>query len=316
MKKVILLLTFLYLPNYANFKSDLADQYTKGLNAILFFTSEDIVSSGHYDFDAFDATLDSTFFPFTHNFKDVCDEYNYYINGSIGFSNYNEKNIRLNRGSNDAIKLRTYTLKLGGGIRYNTSLNTDIKLGAAYIYSHARGDFKTSKPLDSSNPDDKAIADIFNTQQNHHTFEVSSAFEYHPVVHNYKPYASIGIRHYTTRVDDTYTDITNIKSVISKLKVGVVTPPITDLFGLPLRLEPYASAIHLAGDVDDTLNFNKFFVLGTTFRLGSYALTCWIEDLTSLKRDSISWVKEVTLDVNAVKGHNFKGFNIGLGVKF
>jgi len=316
LKKVILLLSLLYIPSYADFKSDLADQYARGLNAILFFTSEDIISSGHYKFDAFDGTLDSHFIPFFYNFKDLCDEYNYYINGSVGFSNYEEKNIDLNRGTNDTLKLRTYAFKIGGGIRYNTSINTNIKLGSAYIYSHARGDPKTSNPLDASNPDDKAIDNIFNSSQDHHTFEVSSSFEYHPTINNYKPYVNVGLRHFTTRVDDAYTDITNIKSVISKLKVGLVTPAITEVFGLPLRLEPYASAIYLAGDVDDTLDLNKFFVLGTTFRFGSYALTCWVEDMASLKRDSIDWVKEVTLDVNLVKGHNFEGVNVGLGIKF
>jgi hypothetical protein len=316
MKKISLVFLLLFSDSNADFKNDLADRYARGLNAILFFTSEDIISSGHYKFDAFDGTLDSHFIPFSYNFKDVCDEYNYYLNGSVGFSNYKETNIDLNRGVKDAIKLRTYALKLGGGIRYNTSLNTDIKLGTAYIYSHARGDLKTSKPLDISNPDDKAINEIFNSSQNHHTLEFSSTFEYHPIINNYKPYASIGVRHFTTRVDDTYTDITNIRSVISKLKVGLVTPPITEVFGLPLRLEPYASAIYLAKDVDDTLDLNKFFVLGTTFRFGSYPFTCWVEDIASLKRDSISWVKEVTLDVNLVKGHNFEGINIGLGVKF
>ena len=316
MKKVSLVFLLLFQHSYADFKSDLADRYARGLNAILFFTSEDIISSGHYKFDAFDGTLDSNFIPFSYNFKDVCDEYNYYINGSVGFSNYEEKNIDLNRGSNDALKLRTYALKLGGGIRYNTSLDTHIKLGSAYIYSHARGNFKTAKPLDTSNPDDKVINDIFNSSQDHHTFEVSSSFEYHPTINNYKPYINVGLRHFTTRVDDAYTDITNIKSVISKLKVGLVTPAVTEVFGLPLRLEPYASAIYLAGDVDGTLDLNKFFVLGTTFRFGSYPLTCWVEDIASLKRDSIDWVKEVTLDLNLVKGHNFEGLNFGIGIKF
>ncbi len=315
MKKIILLL-FLCLNTYADFKSNLADQYARGLNAILFFTSEDIISSGHYTFDGFDGTLDSHFIPFSYAFKNDCDDYNYYFNGSVGFSNYREGNIDLIRGINDAIKLRTYALKLGGGIRYNTSSNTDIKLGTAYIYSRVLGEFKTSKPLDISNPDDKIIDDIFNSTQNHHTIEVSSSFEYHPIINNYKPYVNIGIRHFSTKVDGTYTDITNIKSVISKVKIGLLTPPITKLFSLPLRLEPYVSAIYLSGDVDDTLDLKKFFVLGTTFRFGSYPLTCWVEDFASLKRDSIDWVKEVTFDVNLVKGHNFDGFNIGLGVKF
>ena len=317
LKKIIFLFLFLLQHSYANFKSDLANQYARGLNAILFFTSEDIISSGHYTFDTFDGTLDSYFFPFTYDFKNDCDDYNYFINGSIGFSNYREKNIDLNRGSaTDAIKLRTYALKLGGGTRFNTSINTDINLGAAYIYSRVDGDYKTSQPLDTTNPDDAIINNIINSHQNHHTFEVSTSFEYHPIINDYKPYINIGIRHFTTKVDDSYATIPNINSAISKLKIGVITPAVTEVFSLPLRLEPYASAIYLAGDLDNTLDLNKFFVVGMTFRFGSYPLTCWVEDVVKLKRDSIDWVKEVTFDMNFVKGNNFDGFNVGLGVKF
>ena len=316
LKKIIPLFLFLLIHGYADFKSDLAARYARGLNAILFFTSEDIISSGHYTFDALDGSLDSYFFPFSYPFKSDCDDYNYYLNGSVGFSNYKEDNINLNRGAIDSLKLRTYAFKIGGGTRFNTSTNTDIKLGAAYIYSRVDGSYKTSQPLNLNYANDKAIHSIFNSIQNHHTFEVSSSFGYHPVINDFKPYARIGIRHFTTKADDSFANIKHIQSSISQLKVGLITPPVTSLFGLPLRLEPYASSIFLSGDLDNALHLNKFYVVGTTFRFGSYPLTCWVEDVASLKRDSIDWLKEVTFDINLVKGDNFDGFNIGLGVKF
>lgn len=316
MKKLLILLSFLTLSSYADTKSTLANEYTRSLNAILFFTSEDLISSGHYTFHAFDATLDSYFFPFKYAFKSDCDDYNYFVNGSIGFSNYAQHNVDLNRNTKDAFNFRTYALKLGGGTRFNTSPNTHINLGAAYIYSHVSGSYMTSNPLDMSNPIDKMIHDTLNTNHNHHTFEVSSAFKYHPIINDYKPYISLGIRHFRTKIDDSYALIPDIQSSISELKVGVITPPVAEVFDLPLRIEPYASYIYLAGDIDNALNLNSFYVVGTTLRLSSYALTCWVEDVASLKRDTMDWIKELTFDVNFVKGDNFDGFNIGLGVKF
>lgn len=314
---MLLLLSLLTLTLQADFKEDLAKEYARGVNSILFFTSEDIISSGHYTFDEFDGTLDSYFFPFKYAFKSDCDDYNYFFNGSIGFSDYKENNIDLNRNTtNDAFEFRTYALKLGGGTRFNTSLDTHINLGAAYIYSHVQGNYTSTNPLDISDPHDKVIKDILGSDQNHHTFEVSTSFNYRPVIAEYKPYVNIGIRHFRTKVDDTYAIIPDIKSSISKLNIGTITPPVADVFGLPLRLEPYASFIYLSGDIDDGLNLDRFYVVGTTFRFGSYPLTCWVEDVTELKRDTINWIKELTFDVNFVKGHNFDGLNIGLGMKF
>jgi hypothetical protein len=316
MRKIIVLLSFLTSLNYADFKSDLTEQYTRGVNAILFFGSEDLVSSGHYKFDDFNGELKSRFFPFKHNFKSDCDDYNYFINGSIGFSDYEESSLDLNRNSNDAFSLRTYALKLGGGARLNISPDTHINLGAAYIYSHISGEYKTQNPLDISQPDDKIISDILTSDQTHHTVELSSSIKYHPIINDYSPYVSLGIRHIRTRIDDNYVQMKDLKSSISKLGIGLLTPPVTEVYGLPLRLEPYASYIHLFGDIDNALDLERFYVVGTTLRFGSYALTCWVEDVTDLKRDTMDWIKEITLDMNLVKGHNFKGVNIGLGVKF
>jgi len=312
----MILLSFLTLSTYADFKSDLAKEYARGINSILFFTSEDIISSGHYTFDEFDGTLDSYFFPFKYPFKSDCDDYNYFINGSVGFSDYREGNVDFNRNSTDAFYFRTYALKLGGGTRFNTSENTHINLGAAYIYSRVIGSYSTANPLNTNNPNDKVIKDILGSHQDHHTLELSSAIKYDPIINNYQPYVKLGVRHFRTRVDDTYAIIPDIKSSISKLNVGVITPPVTEVFDLPLRLEPYASLIYLIGDIDNALDLDRFYVVGTKLLFGSYALTCWVEDVTSLQRDSMDWVKELTFDMSFIKGDNFEGFNVGLGVKF
>jgi len=286
----------------ADFKNDLANVYAEGVNSILFFTSEDIISSGHYTFDDPDTTLDTHFLPFTYQFKSNSDFYNFYANGSIGFSKYREEYIDFGRGVQDTAKMTTYALKVGGGVRINILQNTDMMIGAAYIYSKVNGDFKTSKALNRNNPDDKAIDDILNSNRTHHTYELSTSIGYHPTINAYQPYFRAGVRHFKTNVDSEYATISDTTSLISKFKIGVITPELTKIYDLPLKLEFYASEIFLAGDMDDVLGCDNFFVLGTTFHLAS-----------PIEKE---WIKEVTLDINMVRGHNFDGFNFGFGLSF
>ena len=300
--RIAIYATLLFSSVHADFKSELSDRYAQGVNAILFFTSEDIISSGHYTFDDSDTTLNTHFIPFTYQFKSDSDFYNFYANGSIGFSNYEEEHIDFGRGTLDTAKMTTYALKVGGGVRMNVLQDTDMMVGAAYIYSRVNSDFKTSKALDSSNPDDKAIDEILNGNQTHHTYELSTSLGYHPIINEYQPYFRAGVRYFKTNVDAPYATISDTTSAISKLKAGVITPELTKIYDLPLKLEFYASEIFLSGDMDDLLGCDNFFVLGTTFHLAS-----------PIEKE---WIKEVTLDINMVRGDNFNGFNFGFGVSF
>ncbi|MGB5505630.1 MAG: hypothetical protein WBM70_02970, partial [Sulfurovum sp.] len=91
MKRIILLpllSTLLLSQAHADFQSELENVYIKSANTILFFTSENIISSGSYEFGSKDQTLDTFFFPMTHHFESDSDFYNFYVNGSIGYSKY------------------------------------------------------------------------------------------------------------------------------------------------------------------------------------------------------------------------------------
>jgi len=286
----------------ADFKNDLANVYAEGVNSILFFTSEDIISSGYYTFDDSDTTLNTHFLPFTYQFKSDSDFYNFYANGSVGFSKYKEEHIDFGRGVEDTEKMTTYAVKVGGGVRLNILPDTDMMMGAAYIYSKVNGDYKTSQSLDRNNPDDKAIDDILNSNRTHHTYELSTSIGYHPMINAYQPYFRAGIRHFKTNVDSEYATISDTTSLITKLKTGVITPELTKIYDLPLKLEIYASEIFLAGDMDDVLGCDNFFVLGATFHLAS-----------PVEKE---WIKEVTLDINMVRGDKFDGFNFGFGLSF
>lgn len=304
MKKRILLpllSTLMCSEVHADFQNEVENVYIKAANTLLFFTSENIISSGSYEFDTKDQTLDTFFFPMAHHFESDSDFYNFYVTGSIGYSKYEENNIDF-RGSLDEIDIKTYALKLGGGVRMNILKDTDMMIGGSYIYSKVKSDYKTPQPLNSTNPIDKALDYVFNNNDNFDTFEVFTSIGYHPTINEYKPYASADIRYFDTKIDDPYATISDTSSTISKLKIGVITPPVTSIDTLPLKLEFYASDVLISGDMKEALESNNFYVLGTTFHLGTSTIS--------------EWISEVSFDINIVKGDNFDGFNFGFGFNF
>ncbi len=309
MKKLTLLpllSTLILSQGHADITNEMENSYVKGVNTILFFTSENIISSGSYEFSSEDETLDTHFFPLTHHFESDSDFYNFYVNGSIGYSKYRLENIDRGAGSLDTIKIKTYALKLGGGVRMNILEDTDMMVGASYIYSKVNSDYITTQPLSPSDSAqgqiDRALDYVFNSDNDFNTYELFTSVGYHPTINKYKPYVRADIRYFDTKIDDPHASITDVVSTISKLKVGVVTPPVTDIAGLPLKLEFYASEVFIGGDMADALDTDNFFVAGTTFHLGTSTLN--------------DWVSEVSFDVNIVRGDNLDGFNWGFGFSF
>ena len=228
MKQLIFLplsLLFVFSSVQANeFRGAVENLYIKAANTLLFFTSENIISSGSYEFGSDNSTLNTHFFPVTHHFDSDSDFYNFYVNGSIGYSKYKEKNIDLRRGSSDDITIKTYALKLGGGIRLNILKDTDMMIGGSYIYSKVNSKYHASRPLVATNPIDKTMDHVFNSHNHFNTYEFSSSIGYHPTIHAYQPYVRADIHYFDTRVNDPYATISNTSSTIAKLKAGVTTP--------------------------------------------------------------------------------------------
>ena len=301
-KKILIPLCaiFMLTQAQADLKNDFENIYVKAANTLLFFTSENIISSGSYEFGSSDKTLKTTFLPFTYQFKNDSDFYNFYVNGSIGYSKYKEKNIDF-RGSLDEIDTKTYALKVGGGVRFNILKDTDMLLGGSYIYSKVNSDYNTPLPL-GNNPIERALDYVFNSSNTFDTFEWFTSIGYHPTINEYKPYVRGDIRYFDTKINDSFATISDTASTISKLKVGVITPPVASIEGLPLKLEFYASDVFIYGDMKDALESNNFYVLGSTFHLGTTTLNKWVSD--------------VSFDVNIVRSDNFDGFNFGFGLSF
>ncbi|BAF71367.1 hypothetical protein [Sulfurovum sp. NBC37-1] len=296
-----LLSTALLSQAQAGFQNEVENVYVKAANTLLFFTSENIISSGSYEFGSENETLDTTFFPLTYHFENDSDFYNFYVNGSIGYSKYKENNIEF-RGSLDEIDIKTYALKLGGGVRMNILEDTDMMIGGSYIYSKVNSDYVTPQPLSSSDPIDRALDYVFNSDNDFNTYELFTSIGYHPTINEYEPYVRGDIRYFDTKIDDPFATISDTTSTISKLKVGVITPAVTSIVGLPLKLEFYASDVLISGDMKEALDTNNFYVLGSTFHLGTTSLN--------------DWVSEVSFDINIVRGDNLDGFNWGFGFSF
>ncbi len=304
MKKTIilpLLSTLMFSQgNAASLEEEMEKVYYKAANTLLFFTSENIISSGSYEFGSSDQTLDTLFFPMTHHFESDSDFYNFYVNGSVGYSKYQENNIDLRNDGLDELDIKTYALKLGGGIRMNIFKDADMMIGGAYIYSKVKSDYMTPDPLDTNDLIDSALNNVFNSNKSFDTYELFTSVGYHPTINEYKPYFNADIRYFDTKID--HASISDTSSTISKLKIGVVTPPVVSIKDLPLKLEFYASDVLLWGDMKEALESDNFYVLGTTFHLGTSTLS--------------KWISEVSFDINVVKGDNFDGFNFGFGFDF
>lgn len=303
MKKVLLLLILIRLPIYAeDLRSDVENFYAKAANTLLFFTSDNIISSGSYEFGSEDSVLDTTSFPLTHHFKSDSDFYNFYINGGIGYSKYRAENINSDSTGSETIKVKTFALKLGVGIRVNIQKDIDMMIGGSYIYSKVNSDYYTSKTLDLAGTVANVHDHVFNSNDHFNTYKFQSSIGYHPTINEYKPYLRADIRYFYTKINDTYSTISDTVSTVSKLKIGVITPFVVTIVKLPLKIEFYASDIFIAGDMKEILDSNSFYVLGTTFHLDGNTLH--------------EWISEIFIDINIVRGDNVEGFNVGLGLSF
>ena len=285
----------------ADLKSKLGNSYVKAANTLLFFTSENIISSGSYTFENDDEKLKTTFLPVTYHFDNGSNFYNFYINGSAGYSKYRERNITF-RDSLDGIDIKTYALKVGGGVRFNFTKDIDMMMGISYIYSKVNSDYNTAQPLEKTDAVDRAVDYVFNSSNTFNTIEYFTSLGYQPTINEYKPYIRGDVRYFDTNIDDPFSSISDVSSTISKLNVGVLTPAITSIEGLPLKLEFYASNVFVSGDMSDALGSSSFYVLGSTVHLGTTTLNDWVSD--------------VSFDVNIVRGDTIDGFNFGFGLSF
>ncbi len=263
--------------------------YTKGIGTSLLFSMDESLNAGWYNFNEDDRSIFSAIIPFTYHFDSDSDVYNFFATGSIGFQDYEEKNLE----DINTIDMTNYTFSLGGGVRINLTEDSDIMMGASYLYSRIKSD--VASPAILSNP-------LYNQTETFGSYLLSSSIGYHPTINNYKPYVRAGLDYYSTDTDGKIDSMSDIGTTITKIKAGVITPTLTSIASYPVNAEPYLSFVNISNDMSDITGVDHFFTVGNSFYMESPL--------------GIDWISKISFDTSYTKGNNFDGFNIGIGLKF
>ena len=239
---------------------------------LLLFGGEEAVRSGYYALANGQQKLGDVFFTFGYNFNSE-SRLNTYLYGNVG---YGAAKYTLG-GTSPWMKM--LGLKLGGGLRYAISEETDLRIGGAYQSAHF----------------------VAGTPTGGHGYEAQASLSYHPWLGEWNPYLRANLRYAGTSVDFQGAN-SSTHSVIGKIRAGIFTPVFAHPFGQALRIEVYGTALTLHGDMPRLLGTRYLWNIGTTAYLQSPVLQDWINDLT--------------LGVKMIRGEKFKGLSVGVGVKF
>ncbi len=277
--------------------SRFTNSYHAGSNALMIFTSQDLISGGSYTFeDENDLKLYSI--PYKYHFKNS-SWYNYFAKFSLGYSSYTEKVNLVESLPSSRLLIETYAARIGLGVRFKTAYDIDFSLSTSLIYSYTNGDFNYG-----SHELKDALArldDVLNSSSSNYTSEVTAGVAYHKVIAEYKPYAELESSLFYTSSSFELTDYT-AQSLYTKLTAGVLSPPLFTLYDVPVKLEGYFNQVFISGEMVDTFNIKNYSTLGTTFHL----------DATKYNE----YISEVYINFNVLRGHNIEGYNYGFGASF
>jgi len=175
--------------------------------------------------------------------------------------------------------MKLYSLKLGGGLRYSAGVNSTWRIGGAYQLAA----FDQASGITA------------------HGYDLSIDYQYSPWYGEWNPYLTAQLRYKNTSV--TQNGATNTAhSLSAKAQIGLITPILARPFGLPTRFELYGGGIFLRGDLVRILSTRYLTYAGVKAYIQSPILPDYISD--------------ITLSTQVVRGEDFKGFSLGVGVKF
>ncbi len=301
----LFILVMLSIQSIADDLTDvLKKAYLININSLMIFTSQDMLSSGKYKFG--DDTMRITNLPFIHHFKPYNRYFNFYVNGSAGYSR-KEHPIHLNEIfdtwdlPDDHVEYDTYALKIGGGIRVTPGYDLEMLFGGAIIYTHIKNQYDYNSPESEAilKPIfDKAFA---NDSSDNFSYELFMQYGYVPDFSGWKPYALLAYHYFDTKSDFSFQSFSNYstQSSISKLKLGLRTPDLFTVHHVPTSLGSYVEGNALHGDLNDVLGFDSYGALGASLHFGTGYYTEWIEELS--------------VEYSKVDGDGISGYNIGMG---
>jgi hypothetical protein len=281
--------------------ADIAQKtYLANINALMVFTSQDGLNTGHYRFKKIGIKMDIFHLPFLYQLTIGSDTINMFLLGNVGYSRafVNEEitipeDVRLSHKN----QLDTYTGGAGLGMRYKTPFEVDILTGVELIYS--RSSVNVHKP---ENNIGDAIEGFFSGNYNDNlTYKFLLQLEHHRVVNGYKLYVKLSHKLYETKADFNFNSLTSFttQTSVSSFGIGIETPKLFTWQEMYLSLEGYLYGHYLTGDIVDVIDFDTYSTLGV--------VAYWYTE------DKPAWAERFFLELSTVHSDGLEGYNLGIG---
>ncbi len=305
MLKKLCLLIFFYIFSASGLHAETAKEIAEkahlaNINALLILTSQDGLSTGRYNFTNVGVEMEVYKLPFRYHFESKENPVDYFLVGNVGYSRvFISQQIELPPESllNYDNHLRTYTAGLGGGVRYKATESIYFSGGIELIYS--RSGVSVKEPGGKLGD---AIEDFFNQDYNDNiTYEFFAIAEYRPVINDYRPYTEISYNLYETSSTFSFDELVsfNTQSSVTALAIGVETPELLSRDRNYLTFEAYINASYLAGDVVQSVQFEKYRTVGI--------VAYWYTP------DDPWWAQRFFFEASTVQSGGLDGYNIGIG---
>ncbi len=276
--------------------------YLSNINALLIFTSESGLSSGHYRFTNSEFKMQTYTLPFTRHFETFDDTMNWFINGGFGYSITRLDTQTVQRTASGDIelthdnKLQTYTAGIGGGLRYRSDLGIDFMGSLGVIYSRVGTSVKPKDDIGG------AIEDFFDDEYNNNiSYKIMLSAEYEKKIRQYRLYTKAAFKSYETKADFTLDVLSGFKtqSDVTSVSLGAETPALLRYEQNYLSLESYIRANYLHGDIMDVVGLSRYLNVG--------AVAYWNTP------ESPSWARRFYTEVSTVRAEGLEGYNFGIG---
>jgi len=274
--------------------------YQANINALMVFTSQEGLNSGHYRFTDIGIKMDIYHLPLFYQLDVGNEMINMFVMGNVGFSraSVNEKiNLPEHAQISHENQLNTYTGGAGVGVRFKTAWAIDILSGIELIYS--RSGLNVHKP---DNDIGDAIEDFFEGKYNDNlTYKFLVQLEHHKEISGYKLFGKLSHKLYETKADFNFNALTSFttQASVTSFGVSVETPQLFTFHEMFLTFEGYLYGHYLGGDIVDVVGFDAYSTIGV--------VAYWYTE------DKPDWAERFFVELSTVNSSGLEGYNLGIG---
>lgn len=306
MRTWFLLLLIITMGHSADSPEDIATKaYQANINALMVFTSQEGLNSGHYRFTNVGVTMDMAHLPFIYHLPSFQKGLNLFVMGNVGYSKTKlDDPVEVSTSRNEMERLdydnrlQTYTGGLGVGVRYQSEYGIDFLAGVEFIYS--RTGISVRQPDDDIGD---AIESFFDGKFNDNlTYKLLTQLEYHKEYRGFRPYARASYKLYETKAGFNFDELSsfNTQASVISLGVGIESPKLYTYETMYLTLETYLNGHYLGGDITQVVGLERYHSVG--------AIAYWYTE------DSPMWAERFFLEVSSVDSSGLEGYNLGIGL--